>query len=172
MAAQMMPASREPEPAYRDYAAEVAEAAQYSAVPYSAMPYSAMPYSASPYSIAPQSVAPNSVAAHGMVPNQMSPQSVAPYSAMPYSSAPYQQPARSRGMQDTGSRYQEQAPATPTYQDDTYSTGNMPRAGYPEYEPVAPEPAAPTYPASWGSAPDPVASRPEFRTGPRARFSR
>jgi hypothetical protein len=147
MTGQMRPVSQQPEPAYRDYEAEVAEAAQYSAVP-----YSAMPYSASPYSIAPQSVAPNSVAAQTMAPAQLSPHSVAPHSAVPYSSSSYQQPSRS---------------------DDLYSTGNMPRAAYPEYEPAAVETSVPAYPASWGSAPDPAAAvRPEFRSGPRARFSR
>lgn len=63
MAGQMMPMSRAPEPV-RDYAAEVAEAAQYSAVPYAAMPYSAVPYDSSAYAIAPQSVAPNALASH------------------------------------------------------------------------------------------------------------
>jgi hypothetical protein len=155
----LTPVSRQAEPAYRDYAAEVAEAAQYSAVP----------YSASPYSIAPQSVAPNSVAAHSMAPAQVSPQSVAPYSAVPYSTVPYQ---RSLSPQDTGSWYREKSPAT-SYPDDLYSTGSMPRAAYPDYESAAPEPSVPAYPASWGSAPDPAAAvRPEFRSGPRARFSR
>ena len=106
------------EPAYRDYAAEVAEAAQYSAVP-----YSAMPYSASPYSIAPQSVAPNGVAAHTMAPAQVSPQSIAPYSAVPYSAMPYSTVPYQRSMSP----------------DDLYSTGSMPRAAYPDYESAAPE---------------------------------
>jgi hypothetical protein len=132
MTGQMIPAARQPESAYRDYAAEVAEAAQYSAVP-----YSAMPYSASPYSIAPQSVAPNGVAIHGLV---GSPATIAPYSSVPY-------------------------------QQDTYSTGNLPRAAYPDYEAVAAERSMPSYPGSWGSAPDIAPARPEFRSGPRARFS-
>jgi hypothetical protein len=168
-----MPVSRQSEAAYRDYAAEVAEAAQYSAVPYSAMPYSAAPYSASPYSIAPQSIAPNSMSPHGVAPH-----SIAPYSAMPYSSVPYQQPGRARSPQDTGSRYpyrEQQAGLPsyreqPTYQDEPYSTGNLPRAAYPDYAP--PSEQQPTYPASWGSAPDSPAPRSEFRSGPRARFSR
>jgi hypothetical protein len=71
MTGQIMPASRPADPApgprasspeYRDYSAEVAEVAQYSAVPYSAMPYSAEQYDA--YAIAPQSLAPNAVATH------------------------------------------------------------------------------------------------------------
>jgi hypothetical protein len=164
MTGPAMPVSRQAEPAYRDYAAEVAEAAQYSAVP-----YSAMPYSASPYSIAPQSVAPNSVAAHSMAPAQASPQSVAPYSAVPYSTVPYQ---RSLSTQDTGSWYQEKSPAS-SYQEDLYTTGSMPRSAYPDYDSAVPETSVPAYPASWGSAPDPAAAvRPEFRSGPRARFSR
>ena len=49
-----------PDLGYRDWAAEVAEAAQYSAVPYSPLPYSAVPYptGASPQSAMPQSVMP------------------------------------------------------------------------------------------------------------------
>jgi hypothetical protein len=68
MTGQIMPMSRSADlapgrsPEYRDYSAEVAEAAQYSAVPYSAMPYSAEQYDA--YAIAPQSMAPNAVATH------------------------------------------------------------------------------------------------------------
>ncbi len=58
----MMSPARAPEPTYRDYAAEVAEVAQYSAVPYSALPYSGAPYDSSAYAIAPQSMAPNALA--------------------------------------------------------------------------------------------------------------
>ncbi len=159
MTGHLQPVSRQPEPAYRDYAAEVAEAAQYSAVP-----YSAMPYSASPYSIAPQSVAPNGVAAHTMAAAQDSPRSVAPYSAVPFSSVPHQ----SRPT-DTGSWYREK-PAAALHPDDLYSTGGMPRGAYVNYERAGSE--SPAYPTSWGSAPESAAVRPEFRTGPRARFSR
>jgi hypothetical protein len=157
-----------PDPGYRDWAAEVAEAAQYSAVPYSSVPYSAVPYptSSSPHSPTPQSVMP---------------QSAVPYSALPYS----QPPVRSRGIRgESGSwyPYQEQSSESarptysepkysePSYKDESYSTGTLPRSLYSDYAPPAPEPAAPTYPASWGSAPDNGPSRPEFRTGPRSRF--
>jgi hypothetical protein len=157
MTGSIMPGARQPEPSYRDYAAEVAEAAQYSAVP----------YSASPYSIAPQSIAPNGVLAHG-IGSPLAAQAVAPYSAVPYSTIPYQ----ARGLQDTGSWSQEPAPVKPRYQDDLYSTGSMPRVLYPDYQPGAADGPAPSYPASWGSAPDPATARPEFRSGPRARFSR
>ncbi len=79
---------------------------------------------------------------------------------------------RSMSPQDTGSWYLDKAPAT-SRRDDLHSTGSMPRAAYPDYEAAVPETSAPAYPASWGSAPDPVAAvRPEFRSGPRARFSR
>jgi hypothetical protein len=64
MTGPMMPRT----PDLRDYAAEVAEAAQYSAVPYSAMPYSAAPYDSSAYAIAPQSIAPNAVVSQVMTP--------------------------------------------------------------------------------------------------------
>jgi hypothetical protein len=132
--------------AYRDFAAEVAEAAQYSAIPYSSMQYSAVPYQG----------------AH----NNVMPQSAVPYSALPYS-----QPAvRSRGVREPNSSwypYQDK----PAYQDDSYSTGALPRSLHQDYASAA-EPAAPTYPASWGSAPESSTARPEFRSGPRARFSR
>jgi len=132
--------------AYRDFAAEVAEAAQYSAIPYSSMQYSAVPYQG----------------AH----NNVMPQSAVPYSALPYS-----QPAvRSRAVREPNSSwypYQDK----PAYQDDSYSTGALPRSLHQDYASAA-EPAAPTYPASWGSAPESSTARPEFRSGPRARFSR
>jgi hypothetical protein len=137
---------------YRDWAAEVAEAAQYSAIPYSSMPYSAAPYQGT----------------H----NNVMPQQVMPQSAVPYSAVPHAQPAvRSRGVREPNSSwhpYQDK----PAYQDESYSTGALPRALYQDYTPPAPEPTQPTYPASWGSAPESSTARPEFRTGPRARFSR
>jgi hypothetical protein len=123
MTGSIMPMLR---PEVRDYAAEVAEAAQYSAVPYSAMPYSAAPYDSSAYAIAPQSVAPNAVA------SQMLAQ------------AAYAYPVQ-----------------------EAYSTGSIPRVrDYPSAAPIS-------YPGSWGSGPETpaVPARPEFRTGPRARFS-
>ena len=126
MTGQMMPVSRPPEPVIHDYVADVAEAAQYSAVPYSALPYSAAPYDAAAYAIAPQSVAPNAMVSPAM------------------GHAPY-----------------------PHAVQEAYTTGSIPRV--PDYPAVAPV----SYPASWGSAPEAPAPprRPEFRTGPRARFS-
>jgi hypothetical protein len=137
-----------PEPANRDWAAEVAEVAQFSAVPYSSLPYSGPPYQMSP-------------AAHGLMPQ----------SAIPYSAAP----EHSRGGRESSGSWptyhQERSPS-PSYQDDSYATGSMPRSLYPDYTPSSSEPPARTYPASWGSAPDAPVGRLEFRTGPRARFSR
>ena len=46
---------------------------------------------------------------------------------------------------------------------DSYSTGSMPRVR--EFD----SGSKPSYPSSWGSAPEPA--KVEFRTGPRARFS-
>jgi hypothetical protein len=120
-----LPMARTPEPV-RDFAAEVAEAAQYSAVPYSPMPYSAVPYDAAAYAIAPQSVAPNALASQVLA------------------QASYAYPAP-----------------------EGYTTGSIPRVrDYPSASPVS-------YPGSWGSGPEtPVGpARPEFRTGPRARFA-
>lgn len=130
-----MPMSRPPEPP-RDYTADVAEAAQYSAVPYSAVPYSAVPYSAMPYSAAPYDAAAYAIAPQSVAPNAVASPAVA--------HSPY-------------------PPAAP----EPYTTGAIPRVSdYPTSAPVS-------YPASWGSAPEPPAAprRPEFRTGPRARFS-
>ena len=138
MTGQPVPRSRQPEPAYRDYAAEVAEAAQYSAVPYSALPYSAAPYDSSAYAIAPQSLVPNSLVAQG---------------AMSFSAGAY------------AARGGWKSPST----DEGYrsDTGSLPRVGYSD---SAPSSGTPSYPASWGAAPD-VTTRPEYRTGPRSRFS-
>jgi hypothetical protein len=132
MTGQVMPASRpgSPSPVYPDYSAEVAEAAQYSAVP-----FSAMPYADAAYAIAPQSVAPNAVATHGYG-----------YSDSGYSDS---------GYSDSG------------YSDSGYSTGSMPRIR--DHE--APGQLSPSYPGSWGVAPETGSTRAEFRTGPRSRFS-
>jgi hypothetical protein len=180
------PAQQRPRyPSYQPHPAEVAEAAQYSAVPYPAVaPQSAVPYSAMPYSAAPYSAVPYSAVPHSMMPNSavtpasVMPQSAVPYSAAPYSSVPYTQPVRSRSVHETGSwaPSYEETPAyrepSPTYVNDQYSTGSVPRQLYPDYgTPAASESPTPTYPASWGTAPEP-ASRPDFRSGPRARFSR
>jgi hypothetical protein len=163
------PAYRDSEPAYRDWAAEVAEAAQYSAVPYSSVPYSAAPYPSS-------STNAGGPSANNVTPNNLMPHSIMPLSAVPYSALPYSQPpVRSRGIRgETGSwhPYQEQPsePSRPSYQDESYSTGTLPRSLYSDYAPPAPEPAPPTYPASWGTAPENGPARPEFRSGPRSRF--
>lgn len=123
------PMPRGPEPV-RDFAAEVAEVAQYSAVPYSALPYSAAPYDSSAYAIAPQSIAPNATAGY----------------AMAHASYSY--------------------PAQDGYAADGYSTGSIPRMREQESA------SSVSYPGSWGSGPAPEAPvRPEFRSGPRARFS-
>jgi hypothetical protein len=133
-----LPRSRQPEPAYRDYAAEVAEAAQYSAVPYSALPYSAAPYDSSAYAIAPQSIVPNSLVTQG----------AAAFASSAYASrGGWKSPQADHG-----------------YRSDT---GGLPRVGYSDVEQSS---AAPSYPASWGAAPE-VATRAEFRSGPRSRFS-
>ncbi len=141
-----------------------ADIAQYSAIPYSAVPYSAVPYSAVPYS-------------------------AVPYSGVPYSGVPYSQPGRAHSAQRPS--FTE---AKPAYRDDVYSTGSYPRPLYSERAPVSaapapasrrpgyepapayqpePEPEAqpPVYPASWGYAPE-ASGRSEWRSGPRARFSR
>jgi hypothetical protein len=49
---------------------------------------------------------------------------------------------------------------------DGYSTGSMPRVR--DYEPSG---AAPSYPNSWGSAPEKAPAKSQFATGPRSRFS-
>jgi chemotaxis protein MotD len=159
-------------PVRPEYANGPAEVAPYSAMPYSAMPYSAMPYSAVPYSAAPYSVAP---------------QSVAPNSALAPGSA-YLQSRGARGPQPTA-----HTPAPkPRYRDDAYSTGARPLYSYeppkpsyvdegayrdaprdePTYRDERPEPsyARPAYPESWGTPPP--SSKPEFTSGPRARFAR
>lgn len=133
MTGQALPMSRQPEPLIPDYAAEVAEAAQYSAVPYSAMPYSAAPYDSSAYAIAPQSAIPNAVVSHAVA------QAVLGY------------PARDGRAVSDG-----------------YTTGSIPRVAA-DIQPVS----SVSYPGSWGSGPETPAApvRPEFRAGPRARFS-
>jgi hypothetical protein len=54
---------------------------------------------------------------------------------------------------------------TASWEPESYSTGTMPRVRERDS-------AATSYPRSWGSAPEPAsASKSEFRSGPRARFS-
>jgi hypothetical protein len=148
-----VPSPRESE----HYSNNPADIAQYSAVPYSAMPYSAMPYSAVPYSAAPHVVAP---------------QSVAPNSSL--GESPYLHSRGARGPQP------HQPAPKPRYRDDAYSTGARPLYSYdqgerPSYADDYPDDRhsdAPSYayPESWGAAPR--SSRPEYTSGPRARFSR
>jgi hypothetical protein len=154
-------------PAQRgEYSANPADIAQFSAVPYSAMPYSGAPYSPLPYSAAPYSVAP---------------QSLAPNSAIAPSSAYLQ----SRGARGSQPQQHSQPPPKPRYRDDAYSTGARPLYSYDHSDSAAPpdgyqdEPdrdetrreSRPAYPESWGAAPS-RPSRPEWTSGPRARFSR
>jgi hypothetical protein len=143
---------------YQTYAGDVAP---YSAVPYSAMPYSATPYSAAPYSAVPQprSATPYSAAPYSGAPRSNAPQSAMPYSAVPYS-APPQQPYGHGGSRPAAPQYDEK----PAYRDepaaqDRYAADDVQ------------QPAMPEYPASWGWAPERTASRPEWRSSPRARFS-
>jgi hypothetical protein len=152
-----VPSPREP------YPTGPADIAQYSAVPYSAVPYSAVPYSAVPYSAVPYSAAPYAVA----------PQSLAPNSAL--GESPYLQSRGARGPQP------HQPAPKPRYRDDAYSTGARPLYSYeqaerPSYrddryeEPRGDSQPSYAYPESWGAAPRPT--RPEYTTGPRARFTR
>jgi len=160
-----------PEPALRGLPGEVAEAAQYSAVPYaaamphSAVPHSAVPYSAVPYSAVPYSAAPYDTAAYAIAPRSVAPNAVAGvlgtagygyaapagYVAEPYTTGSI---PRVDEAYTTGS-----IPRV----DEAYTTGSIPR--------VDDRIPAVSYPASWGSAPEKTKVRPEFRTGPRARFS-
>jgi hypothetical protein len=153
-AAPMVPG---PEPA-RGFPAEVAEAAQYSAMPYSAVPHSAVPHSAVPYSAVPYSAAPYSGAPYDTAAYAIAPRSVAPNAvAGVLGHAPY-----GYGAPDT---YMPEAYTTGSIPrvEEPYATGSMPR--------VEDRTPAVSYPDSWGSAPEKTTVRPEFRTGPRARFS-
>ena len=141
---------RQPEPGYRDYAADVAEAAQYSVVPY---PPGARPdarYDGARYDDRYE----YDRAAEAM------PYSAVPYSAVPYSAAPA---GYARDGYTTGSMprvdYPEYA-ATGGRSGPEYGPAERSRAGQP----------GPAYPSSWGSGPE-SANRSEFPTGPRSRFS-
>jgi hypothetical protein len=134
-------------------------------VPYSAVPYSAVPQSGAPYSVAPHSPAPQQSA--------------------------YLQ---SRGARGGAPAYSHTPAPKPRYRDDAYSTGARPlysyeppaerpapayreeprrdeRPAYRDHEDERPEARRPSYPDAWGTAPE-RQLRPEWRTGPRARFSR
>ena len=131
--------------------------------PVSAMPVSAMPVSAIPVTRRPEPTHPAS--AYPDYSAEVA--AAAQYSAVPYSGSPYadEQAAYSiapRSMAPNGvtAPYVD----TPSYTArDGYTTGSMPRIR--DYEPAT----KPTYPASWGSAPE--LPKVEFRSGPRARFS-
>lgn len=112
-----------------------------AAAQYSAVPYSAVPYSAVPASAVPYSAAPYDASAYAIAPRSVAPNAVA-------------------GMLAPAS-YGYTAPDS--YVADAYTTGSIPR--------VEDRTPAVSYPDSWGSAPEKSSVRPEFRTGPRARFS-
>ena len=174
MASPVVPVSHGPQPVaptpppVGGFAAEVAAAAQYSAVPYSAVPYSAVPYSAVPASAVPYSAAPYDASAYAIAPRSVAPNAMAGV------------------LGNTGYGY----PAPDSYVTEAYTTGSIPRledrgsipriedrgsvpriedrGSVPRIEDRTP---SVSYPASWGSAPEKTSVRPEFRTGPRARFS-
>jgi hypothetical protein len=86
--------------------------------------------------------------------------------------------ARHDDARHDDARYDEpRYDAKPAYRDDSYSTGTQPR--YSEYAPPSSdagpdyhtEAARPEYPGSWNRPAEQSASRPEWRTSPRARFS-
>jgi hypothetical protein len=126
------------------YPPHPADVAPYSAVPYSAMPYSAMPYSA--------------------IPN-----SAIPYSAMPNSISPYGSETPSAYLHSRGAR-----PAQSWSSADPYPSGAYLEQSYsepPSESHGQDASSGPEYPGSWGSTPI-RSTRPELRTGPRARFAR
>jgi hypothetical protein len=153
------------------------DVAPYSAVPYSAVPYSAVPYSAIPYSAIPNSAAPQLPAPYAAS-EYLQSRGARPKSRDDYPSGAV--PEYSRDARDFGSRSEfsradelEIGRDDPRRDDrgwdgrgrDEYSRDAYRQDGYGRDE------QRPAYPASWGSAPTPT-GRQEFRTGPRARFSR
>jgi len=156
-----------------------ADIAQHSAMPYSAVPHSAVPYSAMPYSAAPFPTS----SASSYIP---SPQLRSAPSYTPAHDKPaYDKPSYDKGRYDEPAydqpRYDD---PKPSYRDDRYSTGSQSRYGdtgsqprydtgsQPRYDDRGSADAGrPEYPASWGWAPEQSASRPEWKAGPRARFS-
>jgi hypothetical protein len=161
-----------------------ADIAQHSAMPNSAVPQSAVPYSAMPYSAVPQSAVPHSAMPYSAAPYPTSStSSYAPspqlrsapsydrssYDTPSYDKPSYDKPSYDKPSYDTGG-YDELS-----YRDDRYSTGSQPRYG--DRSPSGHTPTSdaglgrPEYPASWGWAPEQSASRPEWKSSPRARFS-
>lgn len=179
-----------PEPALRSLPSDVAEVAQYSAVPYSAVPYSAAPYAGAPHSAVPYSAAPYDASAYAIAPQSVAPNAVATgvlghpgygygapagYAGEPYTTGSI---PRVEGPYTTGSIPRVEEPYTTgsiPRVEEPYTTGSIPRADEPYTTGSIPRvedrnPAI-SYPASWGAAPEKTKVRPEFRTGPRARFS-
>lgn len=144
-------------------ARSVPDVAPYSAVPYSAIPYSAIPYSAVPNSMASNVPAPYAASEY------LQSRGARPKSRDDYPSGAV--PEYSREARDFGSRPEHGR--VDEFDDrsrdirgrDEHSRDAYAHDGYGQND------QRPAYPASWGSAPTPV-SRSEFRTGPRARFSR
>jgi hypothetical protein len=150
-----------------------ADIAQHSAMPYSPVPHSAVPYSAMPYSAVPYSAAPfptSSASSYTPSPQLRSAPSYTPAHERPsYDKPAYDTPAYDKPAYDKG-RYEYDEPAyeQPRYDErDRYSTGSQPRYG----DRPGSDSTTPEYPASWGWAPEQSASRPEWKSSPRARFS-
>jgi Protein of unknown function (DUF1444) len=170
-----------------------AEVAQHSAMPYSAVPYSGMPYSAVPQSAVPHSAMPYSAApyptssASSYVPSpqlRSAPSYERPsydtptYDKPLYDKPSYDKPSHRKGGYDEPAYDQPQYDGPkPAYRDDRYSTGSQPSYrdhgyGSPSSAPTSDAGSGrPEYPASWGWAPEQSASRPEWKSSPRARFS-
>ena len=172
-----------------------AEVAQYSAVPYSAPPFSTPPYSTPSYAAATYTTAPYSAVPYSGAPTSApSTSGDAAYPTSLYPAVPM-----SRGAL---AKYGQYDPSRPPYHygrrdTEPNSTAPAPYADpavlAPVSAPVSALPASyssassgpwsaydkplhsadatrPEYPSSWGSAPK-TPSR-QFKTGPRARFSR
>ncbi len=177
-----------------------ADIAQFSAVPYSALPYSAAPYSALPYTSAPAphsaipySAVPSSPGApsaylhsRGARGSQSTHNSAAPTKPR-YRDDAYSTGARPLYSYEPTERpsHRDEPPARrperTSHRDESYR-GESQREDRSYREPVddrysdrrRDEPVdyrRPSYPDTWGTAPERT-ERPEWRTGPRARFSR
>ena len=105
--------------------------------------------------------APNDTGSHA---RPLYPPVSAAQSYMPQPTGRYETPAR----YETDSRYETPSRYDSDRRYDTdprYDTGSW-------HTPSAEQRQQPAYPASWGSAPSTSSSRPEFTSGPRARFAR